>query len=109
MDQVIGRGLGYALGGVVMDSGGWLKPGWNPPVYNGTGRAEQVTPAGASTALEAKLDKVVARLDAHIALTRKLIDTTAAVPSGVGRHLGGALSGAASTASFRARYPRGGA
>ena len=33
-----------------MDSGGWLKPGWNPPVYNGTGRPEQVLPARSGTA-----------------------------------------------------------
>jgi transglycosylase-like protein with SLT domain len=28
--------------GVSMDAGGWLRPGWNPPVYNGTGRPEPV-------------------------------------------------------------------
>ena len=45
---------------------------------------------------------VVARLD-------KLIATTAAVPAGVGSHVGSAIGGAASAASFRSRYPRGGA
>jgi len=90
------------------DKGGYLRPGMSL-AWNGTGRPEPVTPAGAGTALEAKLDKVVARLDAHIALTRKLIDTTAAVPQGVGRHLSGAIGGATSTASFRSRYSRGGA
>jgi hypothetical protein len=39
--------LGAARGGVVMDRGGWLQPGWNPPIYNGTGRPERVTPGGA--------------------------------------------------------------
>jgi hypothetical protein len=29
-----------------MDSGGYLMPGWNPPIYNGTGRPEAVIPAG---------------------------------------------------------------
>jgi hypothetical protein len=26
------------------DNGGWLRPGWNPPMYNGTGRPEHLTP-----------------------------------------------------------------
>ncbi|MBM0275091.1 coiled-coil domain-containing protein [Micromonospora tarensis] len=30
---------------VAMDNGGYLMPGWNPPIYNGTGRPEPVTPA----------------------------------------------------------------
>jgi Lysozyme like domain len=29
-----------------MDQGGWLHPGWNPPMYNGTGRMEHLVPAG---------------------------------------------------------------
>lgn len=29
-----------------MDSGGWLRPGWNPPMYNGTGRPEHLVPTG---------------------------------------------------------------
>jgi hypothetical protein len=32
----------YRRGGLVMDSGGFLMPGWNPPMYNGTGRPEPV-------------------------------------------------------------------
>jgi hypothetical protein len=28
-----------------MDNGGYLMPGWNPPIYNGTGRPEPVIPA----------------------------------------------------------------
>jgi len=31
-------------GGMVMDSGGWLRPGWNPPSFNGTGRPELLRP-----------------------------------------------------------------
>lgn len=27
---------------IAMDSGGWIKPGWNPPIWNGTGRPEPV-------------------------------------------------------------------
>jgi hypothetical protein len=34
--------FGAARGGLVMDQGGWLKPGWNPPMYNGLGRPEPV-------------------------------------------------------------------
>lgn len=45
-----------ALGMPVMDNGGWLMPGWNPPIYNGTGRPEPVTPAPT-------MDRVVDRLD----------------------------------------------
>ncbi|HWD44018.1 MAG TPA: hypothetical protein VHM23_09995, partial [Actinomycetota bacterium] len=32
------------INGRVMDGGGWLRPGWNPPIYNGTGRPERVLP-----------------------------------------------------------------
>src|SRR6266568_3034154 len=37
--------FGAARGGLVMDSGGWLKPGWNPPMLNNTGRPEHLVPA----------------------------------------------------------------
>jgi hypothetical protein len=40
----IGSGHGYALGGKVADQGAVLKPGWNPPLYNGTGRDEPLMP-----------------------------------------------------------------
>ena len=36
----------FRNGGLVMDKGGWLKPGWNPPMYNGTGRNERVGGTG---------------------------------------------------------------
>jgi phage-related protein len=49
----------------------------------------------------------------HLAAIRqllaRLIDTTAAIPGGVGQTVGGALGGAAQAASFRNRYPIGGA
>ena len=38
--------LGAAQGGLVMDQGGYLKPGWNPPMFNGTGRPEPVGHTG---------------------------------------------------------------
>ena len=34
--------MGYKYGGKVMDHGGWLQPGWNPPMYNGTGAPEPI-------------------------------------------------------------------
>ena len=37
--------FGAARGGLVWDSGGWLKPGWNPPMINNTGRPEHLVPA----------------------------------------------------------------
>jgi hypothetical protein len=43
------------------------------------------------------------------ALLSKLIDVTSAVPAGVGTSVGGAISGASQAASFRNRYPQGGA
>jgi hypothetical protein len=33
-----------------MDQGGWLRPGWNPPIYNGTGRPEQILGPGQAAA-----------------------------------------------------------
>lgn len=37
--------------GRVMDSGGFMSPGWNPPTYNGTGRPEAVLPDGMKVGL----------------------------------------------------------
>lgn len=39
-----------------MDNGGYLRPGWNPPFYNGTGQPEPITPAANIEALGRKLD-----------------------------------------------------
>lgn len=30
---------------IAMDRGGWIEPGWNPPIWNGTGRPEPVLTA----------------------------------------------------------------
>jgi hypothetical protein len=38
-----------------MDNGGELMPGWNPPIWNGTGRREPVTPASTMDAVIAEL------------------------------------------------------
>jgi len=82
------------------DSGGLLQPGWTM-AYNGTGRPETVTPGGG-------LDALAAELRALRGQMADLIRTTAAVPAATGRHVGGAISGAAGAASFRNRYPQGG-
>jgi hypothetical protein len=62
-----------------MDNGGYLMPGWNPPIYNGTGRPEPVTPAPI-------MDQVVDRLE-------RLIDAVDRVAPGVGRELNGQVTG----------------
>jgi hypothetical protein len=43
--SALGPFTGAKAGGLVMDRGGWLRPGWNPPAYNGTGRPEHLVPA----------------------------------------------------------------
>jgi hypothetical protein len=99
----------YGKGGLVAqsyDAGGYLRPGATL-AWNGTGRPEPVGSPGA--ALDTKLDKLIALTASHVALTRKLIDTTASVPSGVGNAVGGAFGGASAAAGFRNRYARGGA
>lgn len=43
----------------LMDSGGWMMPGWNPPTFNGTGRPEAVIPDGMAVALDdATIEKI---------------------------------------------------
>jgi phage-related protein len=94
---------GYATGGIVTEPvlGYGLASG---SLYGfGERGPEIVTPLGGSRGGDgASLADVCARLD-------MLIGTTAAVPAGVGRHVGGAINASASDASFRNRYPLGGA
>lgn len=59
----------------IMDTGGWLAPGWNPPIYNGTGRPETVTPAPT-------MDQVIARLERLIAAVEKVAPGVVAGISG---------------------------
>ncbi len=97
----IGSGHGYAMGGLIpepvlgwgVNSGDrytfaehapeWVTPGAQPPGNPGV------------TAMLAKLDA--------------LITATNRIPAGVGDSVGGAIGGASMAASFRSRYPRGGA
>jgi hypothetical protein len=83
------------------DQGGWLMPGATLAVNN-TGRPEAViTGAG--------LDGITAELRALRAELRQLTGVAAGIPAATGRHVGGAISGSAGAASFRNRYPVGGA
>ena len=52
---------------------------------------------------------VVCEIRALRSQMERLIDTTASVPHGVTSGIGSALGGAAQSASFRQRFPRGGA
>ncbi|MBM0235461.1 hypothetical protein JNW91_28995 [Micromonospora sp. STR1_7] len=44
---------------VAMDNGGYLMPGWNPPIYNGTGRPEPVTPAPIMDTVIERLEQIL--------------------------------------------------
>jgi len=102
-DPVAAGLLGMAGGGMITEpvigfgaSGRGYKFGERGP--------EMVSPGGGMT-----LAGLAALMQRHNALLGQLIATTAAVPAGVGQHVGGAIGGAAQAASFRNRYPRGGA
>jgi cell wall-associated NlpC family hydrolase/phage-related protein len=61
---------------------------------------EDVQSAAAQMATARRLEVMIAQLE-------RLIDTTAAVPAGVGRHVGGAIGVATEDAAHAARYPQG--
>lgn len=52
--MLAGLSGGALMAGLRADSGGYLAPGWNPPIFNGTGRPELLTPAGATIELGPK-------------------------------------------------------
>jgi hypothetical protein len=61
----------------VMDTGGWMMPGWNPPTFNGTGKPEAVIPDGMSVGLsDATIEKlaraIAAALTGGMSSTRRL-------------------------------------
>jgi hypothetical protein len=70
--------------------------------------SEMVTPVGGTRGGKT-VDDLAARLDQLHADMREMVSATRAVPAGVGAHVGGVIGGAAHDASFRSRYPRGGA
>jgi TP901 family phage tail tape measure protein len=98
----IGSGHGYAAGTSSARRGwAWVGEHGVPELVN-FGGGEQVGPwAGTRGGDGAALAAIADRLD-------RLIDVTRQVPAGVGRHVGGAISGAGRDASLAGRYPNGG-
>jgi Transglycosylase SLT domain len=101
--QGMGSGHGYAEGTPSARKGwAWVGEHGVPELVNFSG-GEQVGPwaGGSSKGSDPQLAAIAGLLG-------KLIDTTAQVPAGVGRHVGGAIGGSASDAAFRSRYPHSG-
>ncbi|PGH46020.1 hypothetical protein COO58_17585 [Micromonospora sp. WMMA1996] len=80
---------------LVMDSGGAIMPGWNPPIYNGTGRAEPVMPA---QVLDELIDELRGLRDA---VEGGLIAAVRQVAPRVGDELRGTARGALALARGR--------
>jgi phage-related protein len=94
-DPVAAGLLGMAQGGMITEPVIGFGASGQRYMFGERG-TETVTPGGG-----ASIADVCARLE-------RLIATTAAVPAGVGSHMGSAIGGAAAAASLRQRYPRGG-
>jgi SLT domain-containing protein len=111
--SVLGHGHGYALGGMVpggesygmYGNGGMI----NEPVIGygvnsgkgyvlGESGREQVTPAS-------EVQRQASLQSAMLTELRQQTQVLKQIPAGVGQHVGGALNGAAHSASFSARYP----
>lgn len=90
-----------AMGGTVMDHGGWLSPGWNPPIWNGTGRPEPVGPA--ATSGNAEIVKELRALRGHV---REQTGVIAASPAATGRHVASAVQAGGPATALSIRYPR---
>jgi hypothetical protein len=87
--------------------GGGLDAMFTRPTLIGVGERGpehvQVTPGGGGGGdLGAKLDRLIAEV-------RQLTGVAAGIPAATGRHVGGAINSSAGAASFRNRYPQGGA
>jgi phage-related protein len=59
---------------IAMDEGGYLAPGWNPPIYNGTGSYEPIVPNS--------------ELATVVMLLRELVEAVERVAPGVGKAIG---------------------
>jgi phage-related protein len=89
---------------------GWAWVGERGPELVKFRGGEQVAPVRAGSGGSGDgWAALVAELRALRGQMAELNRTTAAIPAATGRHVGGAIGGAASSASFRSRYPRGGA
>jgi hypothetical protein len=65
--------IAMAEGGMVADEGGWLMPGWNPPVYNGTGKPELMAPDGHTVELgQRTINAIVAGISGTAAVVRQV-------------------------------------
>jgi hypothetical protein len=84
------------------DNGGALKPGYTL-AFNGTGKPEQVIPAGAGGASMTEVRDLLRQLHAD---NQQLIQVGKQAPAATGQHVGAAIGGAAQSASFRSRFPR---
>jgi phage-related protein len=105
----------YRKGGKVSPGGGvWRKysngGGIPEPVFglganSGAGYEFHAGEEVASSAALAMSAKKLADIEAAV---NRLNDTTAGVPAGVGRHVGGAIGASTQDAAFHARYPKNG-
>lgn len=105
-----GNYVGYAGGGIIPEPVIGYGLGSGSLYTFGEQGSEMVTPLGGMRGGDgASIAGVCARLDQLHSDIQQHIATTAAVPAGVGRHVGNTINQSASDASFRNRYPRGGA
>jgi hypothetical protein len=75
--------------------------------FGGSG-AEQVTPASELVRQANAQAATLAELRQQTQVLRQQVDAIRQIPAGVGDRVGGAINGAASSASFRNRYQQGG-
>jgi hypothetical protein len=100
------RAFNWYAGGTSSAAPGWAWVGERGPELVRFRGGEQVAPYAGSGGGQ---DGLLAELRALRAELRHLNATAAAIPAATGRHVGGAINGAAGAASFRNRYPQGGA
>ena len=72
---------------VAMDEGGYLMPGWNPPIWNGTGRPEPVTTARSMDDIADLLRVLIRRQEDTVAAVERIAPGVGAAINGVGQTL----------------------
>jgi SLT domain-containing protein len=98
----IGSGHGYSAGGY-LPAGRWGYVGENGP------EVATSLPGGGTRIAPMSGGDLGSRLDTLISLTQTLINTTAAVPAGVGKNVGSAMMTGGARSSVQMRYQRRGA